>query len=296
MRSCNNYVHSERSWPGPRRPATLLALALTFAGASASALTVDLGSSSLTLTPGGTVGTVATAGSPTCDGRLDSELWTWSGDQNWSPSAGTTSSPSSTFSYSDPGTLEHCDALLSTIDVTAFCRPIEGNDYGFDDGSATVTVNYENPLTIPNDTQGLAGSPGATVSFTASFSGGRAPFSTTSTTPLGGTARIAGTQVTYEYQIPLNTQPGTLNDTVTINGATTSCGGDSAQIAVAINVLPGPTIAPDPINLQGAPGAEVTAALSVSGGTAGYSWTTSKGGCVNPSSGPMRTVPWTRLT
>jgi hypothetical protein len=61
---------------------------------------------------------------------------------------------------------------------------------------------------------------------------------------------------------------------------------------VAINVLPGPTIAPDPFNPQGTPGSEVTVALSVSGGTAGYSWTTSNGGSVNPTTGSSVTYSY----
>ncbi|MGB5830569.1 MAG: autotransporter domain-containing protein, partial [Thiohalocapsa sp.] len=84
----------------------------------------------------------------------------------------------------------------------------------------------------------------------------------------------------------------TLPDTVTISGATTSCGGDSADIAVTINVLPGPSIAPDPINLQGTPGGEVTASLTVSGGTADYNWETSNGGNVNPTTGSSVTYSY----
>ena len=103
---------------------------------------------------------------------------------------------------------------------------------------------------------------------------------------------MSGTQLTYTYQIPLSTPAGTLNDTVTISGATTSCGGDSAQIAVTINVLPGPSIDPDPINLQGNPGGEVTAMLTVSGGTAGYSWEASNGGSVDPTIGSAVTYSY----
>ena len=201
----------------------------------------------------------------------------------------TDDSPVADYSFSDPGNLQHCETKSATVTANG--------DSCFGDGcdistSAKISVTYQDPLTISDTSVSLSGAPGAAVQFSTSFSGGLAPFSSASPTTLGASVTVSGTQLTYTYQIPLSTPAGTLNDTVTISGATTSCGGDSAQIAVTINVLPGPSIDPDPINLQGNPGGEVTAMLTVSGGTAGYSWEASNGGSVDPTIGSAVTYSY----
>jgi outer membrane autotransporter protein len=205
-----------------------------------------------------------------------------------------TTTNTSEFSYRDPGGLQHCGDYASTIDVASFCN--YGGEFervDEDSGSATVTVRYLDPLTIPDNARALEASPGATVSFTTSFSGGRTPYATPTTTLRGATARISGTQVTYEYRIPLNAQAGEpLTDKVTISGAATSCGGDSAQIDVTINVLPGPSIDPDPLVLSGSPGATVSDTLEVLGGTGEYSWQANNGGSVNPTTGSSVTYSY----
>ncbi len=182
------------------------------------------------------------------------------------------------YRFTDPGDLQHCDmvdgpvkGIAAGIDVNG----LFGGESPVTDG-ALISIRYLDPLSLADPGASLSGPPGATVSFTTSFSGGRAPFSATVSLP-GATTSISGTQLTYTYQIPLDATAGTLSDRVTLSGQSTVCGGDSASIAVSIQVLPGLSVSPSALSLAGAPGTQVTGQLQVSGGAVPYSAAAERG-------------------
>ncbi|UHD16090.1 autotransporter family protein [Thiocapsa bogorovii] len=297
---------------------------MSFAAASAGAVTLTVTPDNLTLQKADPPNSVSATATATLDSRQSCEgdfpisdytyeqFWNWSTDNGnlWNPSSGETVADRNTsnFSYTDAGELQHCSQLPSTIKVKATCKiyggvddsgepividadaPLQGP--GVSEDQDTVTVTYLNPLTIPGNTQVLSGSPGATVTFSTAFSGGKAPISPESPTPLGGAVTISGSQLTYSYRIPSGAPEGALEDIVKVNGQPTSCGGNSAQIAVTINVLAGPSIAPDPLMLSGSPGATVSGDLAVSGGTADYRWQANNGGSVDPTAGSSVTYSY----
>ena len=160
------------------------------------------------------------------------------------------------------------------------------------DKSAPVVVTVFDPVKVGATSFSLTGAPGQSVSFSTSFSGGRAPYTVTS--DLGATVTVGNGTLSYQYTIAAGAS-GTLTDTVTVSGITTNCGGDSAKITVAINVLPALAITPSALNLQGAPGQALNASLALSGGTAPYTPSTDLG-AVTQTNGTLNwsyTIPTT---
>lgn len=233
------------------------------------ALTIDPSTLNATLTPGGEVSqrfaAVGSGGNPQ---SIEWELL--EGVGQLTPR---NDSASADYSYTDPGNLQHCDTRTAQIAATDFSIEFPTP------ASASIEITYQDPLSISGRAQSLSGAPGATVRFTTTLSGGRAPFAGSALLP-GATVTISGNQMTYQYQIPIGTPAGMLSDSVTVNGQSTSCGGDSATIDVGINVTPPLSVSPSELTLSGEPGSQVNAQLQISGGGSPYSASASDGGQV----------------
>ena len=233
------------------------------------ALTIDPSTLNTTLTPGGEV-SQRFAAVTTSAGEQFNQWEPLSGVGQLTPRNG---SANADYSYADPGNLQHCDTRTARVTATGLFS------VGPTSASAPIEITYQDPLSISGRAQSLSGAPGATVRFTATFSGGRAPFAGSSLLP-GATVTISGNQISYRYQIPIGTPAGMLNDSVTVNGQTTSCKGDSATIDVGINVTPPLSVSPSELTLSGEPGSQVNAQLQISGGGSPYSASASDGGQV----------------
>ncbi|MCU0834566.1 MAG: autotransporter domain-containing protein [Chromatiaceae bacterium] len=180
---------------------------------------------------------------------------------------------------------EHCSALFPNDGVVASGELLACQlNVCTTQASAPVSLTYVDPLTVATSSSVLSGTPGESVEFSTTFSGGRAPYSATSA--LGATVTLRNGALDYQYAIPVGAS-GTLSDTVTISGVTTSCGGDSATISVRIDVteVSAPIdVSPSTLGLTASSGATVQADFRVSGGTAPYNLTAVSGtGSVSPS-------------
>lgn len=159
--------------------------------------------------------------------------------------------------------------------------------------TATVAVNMavqKTPLVVTPTALNLSGQAGQPVSGTVAVSGGhpdyRASAQRGSVTP--STLTAAGS-LTYAYQIPAGTQPGTITDTLRITD--TACSGqefpDTVDIAITITVTAANLlVTPSAYNLSGKPGDTVTGSppIAISGGAAPYTLVTTGGGTVTPAS------------
>ena len=262
--------HSKSGNDRPRqrtkRAAALIAAVMSLAATSVGAVSLSPAVAQLPLTPGGAVSQRVTASAVGEDCSRIRYQWA-TDDDYWTYVNG---AAQARFDYSDPGNLQHCDQIESRIDVTAVC------DYGeflenIGTANSRVNVTYQDPLAVETPQVTLQGSPGQTVTFNTSFSGGRGPYTVTSS--LGATVTVSpqGSTLAYSYVIPAGARP-TLTDTVSLSGQSTECGGDSATILVTIKVGPELSATPSPLVLPpGAPGETVEGSVTVSGGVPGYS-------------------------
>ena len=174
-----------------------------------------------------------------------------------------------TYSYPDPGNLEHCDKKTALIFACVYdssevltCSQNTTNN---------IKITYKDPLELSGTAPPLQGKPGTEVTFEISFSGGKGPYSASSTRNAEVNVDNANKKLTYSYTIASGTTSPSLTDTVTLTGQTTECGGDSATLQVTIEVLPPLAVNPSTLTLTGAPGETKTGTVKISGGTRPYS-------------------------
>lgn len=247
---------------------TLAAGLLLLGGASAaSALSISPRSVSQTVTLGSTVSQTFTV-SPTDKEEAISQTTVTTGGVPTTVNYDNQSEQvmvSYSLTINQPS--QHCTALFPTDGVVASGYLLACELNCDTQASAPVNLTYVDPLTAGTTSSTLTGAPGQSVSFSTSFSGGRAPY--TATSDLGATVTVGNGTLSYQYIIPAGATD-TLTDTVTISGVTTSCGGDSATITVRIDVLPGLSSSPATLALAGSPGQQVTGTLAVAGGSPPY--------------------------
>jgi outer membrane autotransporter protein len=162
---------------------------------------------------------------------------------------------------------EHCTSVFPTDGLVANGR-IVGCEFNCStSASASVDLTFIDPLTISTTSENLQGAPGEIVRFTATFSGGRPDYDANST--LGAAVTIRNGSLEYEYAIPSDAT-GNISDEVRLTGQATDCEGNSATIDVSISVLPALSAAPSSLEIEGAPGQQVTGTVNLSGGKTPY--------------------------
>ncbi|MFE8034349.1 autotransporter outer membrane beta-barrel domain-containing protein [Thiohalocapsa marina] len=259
-----------RSSRARRRIAGFLLAALSVAAQPAAAFTLTpSGVVELALSPNSTVSQAFSVALGPDERFLD---WEFNGLGNFVPSADQ-AAPRADYSFSDPGNLQHCEAVSGI--ATGVAATVTARIYGAaapPQETAEIHILYEDPLAMSGSAPTLEGVPGERLSFSLGFSGGRAPYSATST--LGASVTTSGGQLSYQYVIPPGTPGGTLTDTVVLAGQGTACGGDSVRLTVTIKVLSGLSVTPSALELSALSlvgvATEASQTFSVNGGRAPY--------------------------